>query len=52
MKVLLPAGKGAPPPAMSALLGANAAAGMAAGKLAAATTTPLDVAKAQKYISG
>lgn len=43
--LLPPAGEGAVPPSMWALLGANAAAGMAAGGLAAAVTTPLDVAK-------
>lgn len=43
--LLPPAGEGAAPPSMWALLGANAAAGMAAGGLAAAVTTPLDVAK-------
>ena len=43
--MLPPGGEGAAPPSTSALLAANAAAGMAAGGLAAAITTPLDVAK-------
>jgi len=45
--LLPPPADGAPAPPTSALLAANAAAGMASGGLAAALTTPLDVAKAR-----
>jgi len=45
--LLPPPADGAPAPSTSALLAANAAAGMASGGLAAALTTPLDVAKAR-----